>query len=131
GGLVGRGAQLVGDARLAEQAGDAGERLEMVGAGALRREQQEDEIDRLVVEGLEIERLRQTREQAENARQAGQLAMRDGDAVADAGRAELLPLEQRLEDLALVETGHPGRLLGERLDDLLLAADLEGTDYGV
>ena len=98
-------AHAVEGAGLAQDAGDAGQRLEVVGAGALRREQQEEQVDRLAVEGLEVDRLVEAREQAEQAVELRQLAVRDGDAVADAGRAEALALQQRLEDRALVEAG--------------------------
>ena len=123
-GLVGRGAELSGDAGLAEMPRDAGERLQVIGAGALGREQEEDEVDRLVVERLEIDRLREPREQAEDAVEARELAVRDGDAAADAGRAELLALQKRIEDLALRQAGELGRLLRDRLDRLLLALAL-------
>ncbi len=39
---VARGAQLLGDVLVAQQAGDARQRLEVIGAGAFGREQQED-----------------------------------------------------------------------------------------
>ena len=59
---------------------------------------------------------------------AGELAVRNGDAAADAGRAQLLALHQRLEDLALLEPGHRGGLLGQRLIAcFLLFALSEGT----
>ena len=50
-------AQFAGDLGIAQQARNARQRLEMVGAGGFRREQQEYEIDRLAVERLEIDRL--------------------------------------------------------------------------
>ena len=60
-------AKLARDLGIAEQARDARQRLEMIGAGAFRREQQKNQIDRLAVERLEIDRTLQPREQAEHA----------------------------------------------------------------
>src|SRR3954454_21095855 len=39
---IARGAELLGDVLVAEQAGDAGQRLEVIGTGAFGGEQQED-----------------------------------------------------------------------------------------
>ena len=77
----------------------------MIAAGVIGRQQQEDEIDRLAVVGLEVDRIIQAREQAQDVAQAGELDVRDGDAAAEARRAEALALQQRVEDLAEVETG--------------------------
>src|SRR5262249_10647609 len=109
--------------------GHAGERLEMVGTGGLGREQQKDQIDRLAVERLELDRPIEPGEQPEQPFELRQLAMRDGDAVADAGGAELLALLQDLEDLALALAGELGGACRELLDRLLLAVDLKrGND---
>ncbi len=54
----------------------------MIGPRQFRRDQREKQIDRLAVEGFEIDRALQPRENAENARRIDQLAMRDGDAIA-------------------------------------------------
>ena len=51
-----RGAQFVRDGGIAQEPRDARQRLEVIGAGAFRREQQKDQIDRLIVERLEIDR---------------------------------------------------------------------------
>ena len=60
-----RGRRACGRAAgLAQDPGDPRERLEVVGAGPLGREQQEDEIDRLAVEGLEVDRPLEPGEQA-------------------------------------------------------------------
>ena len=119
------------DLGIAQQSRDARERLEMVGARALRRKQEENQIDRLVVERFEIDRPVEAREQTEQLVELGQLAMRNGNAIADAGRAQLLTLQQDLEDLALALAGHiddqqigpPGiretpREQGEQLSDM-------------
>jgi hypothetical protein len=43
------------------------------------------------------------REQADGLRERCHAGVRDGDAAADPGRAEALPLEQPIEQLALVK----------------------------
>src|SRR5690606_41497886 len=68
-------AELVADGAVAEQAGDAGEGLEVVGAGALGGEQEEDEVDRLLVDGVEVDRLPEAGEQAVEAGEARQPAL--------------------------------------------------------
>src|SRR6478609_4865154 len=98
---IARGAELFGDVLVAEETGDAGQCLEVIGAGAFGGEQQEDEINRLAIHRFEIDRTIETREQPEDLFQLGQLAMGNGDAVADRGGAELLPLQQHLEHCAL------------------------------
>src|SRR5262245_1602393 len=103
----------------------------MIGARRFWREQQEDEIDRLAVERLELDRAVQPREQAEQMLELGQLAMRYGDAIADAGRAQLLALHQGLEDRALALPRELGRLGGKLLERLLLAVDLERRNHRV
>ena len=70
---VAGGADALDRARLAQDPGDAGQRLEVVGAGAFRGEQQEQEVDRLAVEGLEVDRLLEARDQAEQAVEFGSL----------------------------------------------------------
>ena len=80
-GLVGP-AQLLADRAVAQQARDAGQRLQMIGAGRLGCQQQEDQIDRLLVDRIEIDRRLEPGEQAVETLQFCQLAVRDGDAVA-------------------------------------------------
>src|SRR5437588_12957520 len=97
----------------------------MIGARRFRGEQQKDQIDRLAVERLEVDRPIEPREQAEQSLELGQLAVRDRDAIADAGRAELLTLLQDFQDLTLALSGEPGGARREFLDRLLLVVDLE------
>ena len=61
---------------------DAGQRLQMVAAGVIGRQQQEDQIDRLAVERFEIDRLLQPRKQADDAWQAASSDVRNRDAAA-------------------------------------------------
>ena len=85
---------------LRKQAGAHRQRLEMVGSRRFRGDQHENEIDGESVRCLEIDRALEPREDAENLLALGELAMRNGDAVADPGRAEPLALQDRIEDLA-------------------------------
>ncbi len=120
--------QFLADLGVAQQARDAGQRLEMVGACAFGRQKQENQIDRLIVDRVEIDVAIKPREQADDARKAGQLAVRDRDAMADAGGAEALALQQRLENRSLGQTRDLGRALGELLQKLLLALRLQRRD---
>ncbi len=66
-------------------------------ARALRRHQHEDEIDRSPSSESKSTGLSSAREQADEPRQALELAVRNGDAAADTGRAQPLALQQRVE----------------------------------
>ena len=103
----------------------------MVGAGGFRREQQKHEIDRLTVERLELHGSLESRKQSEQLTELRQLAVRNGDAVTDAGRTQLLALLQNLQDRSLALTAEFGGLGGQLLQDLLLAVDLERRNDGV
>ena len=103
----------------------------MIGAGAFRRQQQENQIDRLIVERLEIDRPVEPGEQSEQPGQSGHLAVRNGDAVADRGRAELFALHQDVENRPLVLSAEHGRARGKLLQHLLLAVDLERRENRV
>ena len=62
--------------------------------------------------------------------QAGKTPMGNGDAVAHAGGAEALALEQNVEDLPLAGAGELHRPPGQLLEQLLLAAHLEPSHDG-
>ena len=72
---VARGAQLFRHVLVAQQPRDSRQRFQVIGAGAFGRQQQEDQVDRLAVHRLEIDRPLQPREQAEQLFQLGQLPM--------------------------------------------------------
>jgi hypothetical protein len=92
---------------MAHDPADRGERLEMLGAGIGRGEQQENQIDRDSVDRLIADRVRKADEQTIDLRQAFDFAVRDGDSLAEAGRAELLALPDRCQDF--------GRAISSRL----------------
>jgi hypothetical protein len=93
-------------ARVAQQARDAGERLEMLGAGRERRQQRKHQINRLIVDRLERHRPFQAGEDPVKPRQLGEPAMRDRDAGADPGRAEPLALGEGVIDPPVGDAGH-------------------------
>src|SRR5215470_4843149 len=103
----------------------------MVGAGGFRREQQKHEIDRLTVERLELHGSLESRKQSEQLTELRQLAVRNGDAVTDAGRTELLALLQNLQDRSLALAAELGGLGSQLLQNLLLAVDLQRRNDGI
>ncbi len=103
----------------------------MIAARVVRGEQQEDKVDGLVVVRLVVDRLFQAREQTQNVAQPGKFDMRNGDATAKPGRAEALTLQQRVEYLALIETGALGGDCRQFLQSVLLARCLERHNYAV
>jgi hypothetical protein len=87
-----RPAHLFEDRAVAGDAADRGQRLEMLGPGVRRRQQQEDEVDRATVDRLVVDRLGEPREQTVDLAEAVDLAVRDCDALSKAGLAELISL---------------------------------------
>ena len=83
----------------------------MIGACRFRCQQQEDEVNRLVIERLEIDRALQPCEETKESAQFRKLAMRNRHTTTDAGRAELFTLKQDFQNFlfALSRQG----LLGE------------------
>jgi hypothetical protein len=67
-------------------------------AGTFRCEQQEDQIDRLVVQRFEIDGRFKTRKNADDRRKMAKLAMRNGNAIADTGRAQSFALKDDVEN---------------------------------
>src|SRR5262245_12436166 len=101
----------------------------MIGTGALRREQQEHNIDRRAVDRIEINRFGKPSANAGDALQPGELAVRYRDALAEPSRSKALALEQRVEDIALLQAGEPRRARRQFLKKLLLGFDLERSNY--
>ena len=92
GGPVAARAEFLNRLRLAKQAGDPGKRLEMIGACAFWREKKHHDVDPLLIDRIEVDRIVKAREDAEALAEIWKLAMRDCDAGAHAGRPEPLPL---------------------------------------
>ena len=96
----------------------------------LRRQQLRDQICRkksvfIVYRGHDPQGYFTTREQAEQPAEFRELAVRNCDAVANRGGAELLTLQQDFQNRTFALTREFGRARGELLDRLLLAVDLE------
>ncbi len=103
----------------------------MVGAGIGRREEHEDQVDRHAVDGAEVDRLRQAHEIAGDTAKRVQAAMWNGDAIAEAGGPQPLPLVQGGEH-ALVGHADPApRNGGELVKQRLLIGSRERIVDGV
>src|SRR3546814_6594780 len=70
----------------------------MLVSGGLRYQQDEQQVHRRAVDGVEIHWRLQAQNGAQRRIAANHAAVRDGDAVAEAGRAELLARDQAFED---------------------------------
>ncbi len=97
----------------------------MIGAGPFGRKQEEHDIDRLAVDGVEVDRLGKAREDADDALEPGELAVGNGDALAEPGGAEPLALQQNVEDFAFRKPGETGGAGGKILKELFLGLRLE------
>src|SRR5690606_17408117 len=97
----------------------------MIGAGTFRREQQKDQVDRLAIERFEIDRLLKPRKETDETIELGELAVRDGNATADAGRAEPLAMPQGFENFPLAAAALGSRTRRQFLQRLLLVLHLE------
>ena len=75
----------------------------MLDPGILRREQREDEVDRLPVDRIEIERLLEPQEHADHRLQTVQTRMRQRHAMPHAGGAERLAFLQRVDGLDRIQ----------------------------
>ncbi len=94
----------------------------MIRASQFRRQEQENKIDRLVIHGVEVDWCFQSGKYTIKAVKAGNLAMRNGDPLAHACRAQTLALQQRLEYFSRRYPRKIGRHVGQFLQDLFLAA---------
>src|SRR6266508_3980787 len=93
----------------------------MVGAGMLGRQQQEYEIDRLSVHRIEVDGSRKPGENSMHPAQSLDLSVRNGNALAETGRAEFFALEKRFEDAPLLEPRDLGSSMRKLMKELLLA----------
>jgi hypothetical protein len=87
-----RAPKLVEDMVVPRHSADCGESLEMLAPGIERRQQQENEIHRPLVDRLILHRLRESHEQAIDPSKAIHLAVGDRHAMAESGRTQLLAL---------------------------------------
>ena len=97
-GGVGAGLDLLAQGRVAEQFGDLGQDLQVLLGGGLGHQQEDQQVDRLFVRGVEADRLGQLEHRGHRGLQALDAAVRDGHAVAQAGGAQALAGEQAVGD---------------------------------
>ena len=108
------GAQGWQGGRIAQGAADAGQRLQMFGAGRFRRQQQHQRIDKFAVHSAPVDRLRQPGNNRHTRRQARQPCVRDRRAAAKAGRAQRFARAQPFVDQQGGMAQHIGRVPGQR-----------------
>src|ERR1700745_1048042 len=117
--------QLMRNRLIPQEAWNPGECREMIGTGAFGRQQQKNKVDRLIVERVKIDRPLEARKQSEQSRQIRHFPVRNGNAVADRGGAELFPLHQDVEYRSFALPAQQGGARGQLLQHLLLIIDLE------
>src|SRR5262245_29486243 len=121
--------QELHEIRLLERRHHLLERLEVDIVLRRRRDDQEDQVHRLAVDGVEVEWNGGASECADDVLHPVELRMGHADAAADARGADLLALHDGIDDigddepLALISLP---RRLDEFLDDALLVGGLEG-----
>ena len=103
----------------------------MIRAGSFGRKQQKNQVDWLIIECLEIDRLVKPREQTKQPAKLRELAVRNCHTIANRSRAELLALQQDFQNCLFVLPGELGRTRSQFLNRLLLAVNLESRNYRV
>lgn len=99
--LDGLGVAKTGAERLLpEQARNARKSPQMFRTRIFRGQQHEDQIDRALVDGVEVGRINETGEAARDAGQSWNAGMGDGDALAHSGGAQAFTLEHPIENSA-------------------------------
>ena len=91
----------------------------MISPGAFRRNQHEYEVDGCTILGIKVDRPVEAGEDAKDPVDMGELAVRDGNSVADAGGAQPLTLQHGIKDLPCRQATQGRRLLGEFLQGRL------------
>ena len=89
-----------------EHAGDLAEQFEVFIGGCFGNQQDEQQIDRGTVDGIEVHGGVESKQGTDRRSTAGQPAMGDRDAVAEAGGTELFAGDQALEYILAIELGH-------------------------
>ena len=84
--------------------------------------------NRLIVEGFEIDRRMKTGENTRNPIEIGELAVRNGNALANAGRAKAFALQDRVENGARGKARHFGRFFRDSLKKLLFGTNPQIRD---
>src|SRR4051812_6749749 len=124
-----RGGQRLAQRRVAEHLGQLREQLEVRLGGVLGHEHGEDEAHRLAVRRLEGDGLGGAHEGADRLLQRADAAVGNRDAVAEAGGAELLAVEERIEDPRARDLPRILEQQADLLEQALLAAGLETEEH--
>src|SRR5678816_4115175 len=127
-GGIGRAQHRFAQRAVAEHLCQLGEDLQVLLGRLLRHQQHEGEAHRLAVGRFERHRLRQAHQGAERLLQTLDAAVRDGDALAEPGRAELLAREQAVEHGAAADLVMVLEQQARLLEQALLARRLEVGD---
>lgn len=122
---VNRLPQQFGIALVAQDPRDAGKRLQVIRACTFGSKQQEHQIDRLIINCLEVDRFDQPGENTNQTIERDELAMRDSDAMTDSGRTKAFALQQGIEYFPSRQTGYLSRMRRDFLDRLLFRIGLE------
>ncbi len=101
----------------------------MVCTSVLGGEEAEDDVDRRVVERLELDRAGEAEQERLQLIEADELAVRDRDPAADTGRAEPFALIERVEDLALRKPRLASGDLAHLLERVLLRVRVEAVHH--
>ena len=113
--------EFLADILIAQQTRHASKGLEVVGTRVFRGEEEEHEIDGLFIHGIKIDRRRRPGKDAVQARQSGQLGMRDGDAQPHSRRSQSLSFEKSIEDSPLISADDARGMARQFLERLFLA----------
>ncbi len=112
-----RGAELSRDDRIPQASGNAGHRSQLSPREMLGQEQQKDEIDGALVDRFELHRRPEEREHAKGPIEAAEPCVGKRHPLAEPGRSETLPLEERLDDQSRVQAEEGSRSARQLLED--------------
>jgi hypothetical protein len=117
-------------AQIAHRPADERQCLEVVDARILWGEEREDQIDRLAVDRIEIERLFQTQENPDDARQILEAGMGQGNAMPHACGPKAFPLLQTVDGRRRVQPVSLRCDLTKFLKQALLARQVSDDPHG-
>jgi len=90
--------QQFGIPLVAQNPRDTGKCFQMIRASPFRSQQQEHQIHRLVIDGLEVDGFDQSGKNTDQTIKSNEFAVRNRDAMADSGRSEPFALQQCVEN---------------------------------
>ncbi len=85
----------------------------------------------MIVDGIEINRVVELDEDGHHPGQAGQLAMRNGNAIAQAGGAQRLAVVESVEDVLCGIAGQRSDLAGQSFKHIALGFDVRANKHGL